>query len=145
VIDLEFAFFGPFGFDPGLLLANLALSRLAHEAAGDHVLARAIDGYAADYWTALVHELRRLWNPEEPWFHRFLDHLTGDAASFAGMEMIRRIVGLAHAKDVDILPDEHRLIAQTRAISGGRALLLGGQTHTFDDLWQRAVGEDSFA
>jgi 5-methylthioribose kinase len=145
VIDLEFAFFGPFGFDPGLLLANLALSRLAHEAAGNHDFARLVDAHAGQYWTALVQHMRRLWNPAEPWFHRFLDHLIRDAARFAGMEMIRRIVGLAHAKDVDILPPGHRLAAQTRAISGGRALLLGGPTHTFDDLWQRAVGEDSFA
>lgn len=142
VIDLEFAYFGPFGFDPGILLANLALSRLAHEASGNHVFARLVDTYASDYWTALAEHTRRLWAPSEPSYHRFLDRLLGDAARFAGMEMIRRVVGLAHAKDIDVLPAAARLVAQTRALSAGRVLMIGGPVHTFDDLWQRAAGEE---
>jgi len=69
--------------------------------------------------------------------------LTSDAGRFAGMEMIRRIVGLAHAKDIDVLPDAARLTAQIRALSGGRALLLGSPIRTFEELWQRATGEES--
>lgn len=145
VIDLEFAFFGPFGFDPGILLANLALSRLAHEAQGNHDYCRTIDGYAAAYWAALSEHTRRLWDPSEPWYHRFLQHVLGDAARFAGMEMIRRIVGLAHAKDIEVLPDGPRLVAQTRALAGGRSLMVGPPAHTFDDIWFRAVGEDNLA
>jgi len=60
------------------------------------------------------------------------------------MEMIRRIVGLAHAKDIDSLEQPVRAAAQSCAIAGGRALMLGGPVHTFDDLWERAVGEDNF-
>lgn len=145
VIDLEFAFFGPFGFDPGVLLANLALARLAHDAQGNYDFCRSIDGYASQYWATFVEHTQRLWNPTEPWYHRFLQHVLGDAARFAGMEMIRRIVGLAHAKDIDVLPDAPRLVAQTRALAGGRALMIGAPTHTFDDLWSRAVGEDNLA
>ncbi|MDQ1732286.1 MAG: 5-methylthioribose kinase [Pseudonocardiales bacterium] len=145
VIDLEFAFFGPFGFDPGILLANLALSRLAHEAQGNHAYARTVDGYAAAYWASLSEHTRRLWDPSEPWYHQFLQHVLGDAARFMGMEMIRRIVGLAHAKDIDVLPDGARLQAQTRALAGGRALMVGPPTHSFDDIWFRAVGEDNLA
>ncbi len=66
VIDLEFAFFGPFGFDPGVLLGNLALSRLAHEAAGNLGFCRVVDAYASDYWDALVGSAARLWDPAEP-------------------------------------------------------------------------------
>lgn len=145
VIDLEFAFFGPFGFDPGVLLANLALSRLAHDAAGNHAFSSVVDLYAQQYWVALVEEIRRLWNPSEPWHARFLSQFLRDAGRFAGMEMIRRIVGLAHAKDIDSLAQPARAIAQHRAISGGRALMLGTPVRTFEDLWQRAVGEDNFA
>jgi len=144
VIDHEFAFFGPFGFDPGVLLANLALSRLAHEASGNAGFVGVIDRYAVEYWNALVDEIRRLWNPAEPWYAPFLSRLLGDAGRFAGMEMIRRIVGLAHAKDIDSLEQPVRAAAQSCAIAGGRALMLGGPVHTFDDLWERAVGEDNF-
>lgn len=142
VIDLEFAYFGPFGFDPGLLLANLAISRLAHGAAGRDAFARVVDGYALDYWNSLADHTHALWDPAQPWYLRFLDRLLGDAARFAGLEMIRRMVGLAHAKDIDVLPDDARLIAQTKALSAGRQLILGGPVHSIDDLWQRAVGEE---
>lgn len=143
VIDLEFAFFGPFGFDPGVLLGNLALSWLAHEAKGNLSFCRVVDAYAADYWSALIDTAGRLWDPAEPWYFRFLDNLIGDAGRFAGMEMIRRIVGLAHAKDIDVLADSARLVAQTKGLSGGRALLLGLPVRTFDELWQRATEEES--
>lgn len=145
VIDLEFAFFGPFGFDPGVLLANLALSRVAHDAAGNHAFSAVVDKYAQQYWAALAEEIKRLWNPSEPWHARFLSQFLRDASRFAGMEMIRRIVGLAHAKDIDSLAQPARGVAQHRAIGGGRALMLGNPVHTFDDLWQRAVGEDNYA
>ena len=144
IIDLEFAFFGPFGFDPGVLLANLALSRLAHDESRDPTFCAVIDRYALAYWGALVEEIQRLWDPMEPWYAHFLSNLVRDAGRFAGMEMIRRIVGIAHAKDIDSLTQPARTAAQSRAISGGRALMLGGPVRTFDDLWQRAVGEDSF-
>jgi 5-methylthioribose kinase len=145
IIDLEFAFFGPFGFDPGVLMANLALSWLAHDESGDHAFCVTIDRYAFDYWSALVEHTQRLWDPTEPWYAHFLSNLVRDAGRFAGMEMIRRVVGIAHAKDIDSLTQPARTAAQSRAISGGRALMLGGPVRTFDDLWQRAVGEDYFA
>lgn len=145
VIDLEFAFFGPFGFDPGVLLANLALSRLAHEAVGASFFARVVDGYARDYWTALVDGISRRWDPAEPWYHRFLSQFLSAAGRFAGMEMVRRVVGLAHAKDLDVLADAPRLVAQTRALGGGRALMVRPPVRTFDELWDLATGEDALA
>lgn len=145
VIDLEFAYFGPFGFDPGVLLANLALSRIAHEEAGHHTYCSVVDASAMAFWASLTEQSRRLWDAREPWLPRFLAQLIDDAAHFAGMEMIRRVVGLAHVKDIDVLEQPARFAAQSRAISGGRALLLGGATHSFEDLWHRAVGEDSYS
>lgn len=142
VIDLEFAFFGPFGFDPGVLLGNLALSRLAHEAAGSTSFARVVDEYARDYWAALVDGISRRWDPAEPWYHRFLSQFLSAAGRFAGMEMVRRVVGLAHAKDLDVLPDTPRLRAQTCALSGGRALMVRPPVRTFDELWDLATGEE---
>ena len=52
VIDLKFAFFGPFGFDPARLLANLAFARLSHEARGNFAFSRAVDGASGEYWAS---------------------------------------------------------------------------------------------
>lgn len=145
IIDPEFAFFGPVGFDPGVLLGNLAMARLAHQAVGDGVAAGMIDAAARDYWTAFADEAGRRWSPTEPWFGRFLDRVLADAARFAGMEMIRRIVGLAHVRDIDSLPVPAKFQAQEAALAGGRALVLGGRCPSFDDLWQRATQEETFA
>jgi 5-methylthioribose kinase len=145
IIDLEFAFFGPLGFDLGLLLANLALARLAHEARGNHAYCQVIEGFAESFWTAFTEESHRLWSPGERWYDRFLATVTADAARFAGLEMIRRIVGLAHVKDIDSLPPGQRLGAQERAVAGGRALLLGADCPTFGALWRRAIEEDSYS
>jgi len=143
IIDLEFAFFGPAGFDIGLLLANLAFARLAHEERGNHAYCRVIDGYAESFWCTFTDESRRLWSPGERWHDQFLATVTADAARFAGLEMIRRVVGLAHVKDIDSLPPSQRLGAQERAVGGGRALLLGADCTTFGALWRRAIEEDS--
>lgn len=145
VIDLEFAFFGPMGFDIGVLLGNLALSNLAHEATGRPALADAVARDAEQYWTAFADECRRLWKPSEPWYHRFISGVLADAARFAGAEMIRRVVGLAHAKDIDSLPEAARFTAQGAALAGGRALIAGPPCTTIGELWERAVGQESFA
>jgi 5-methylthioribose kinase len=145
VIDLEFAYFGPLGFDPGALLAHLAIARLAHAAQGRDAYCRVIDDCAAEFWGSFVDECRRLWKPTEPWLDRFLNRVLGDAGCFAGMEMIRRIVGLAHAKDIDSLPAAPRQVAQRHVVAAGRSLVLGPPCGSFAELWDRATQEELFA
>jgi 5-methylthioribose kinase len=134
VIDLEFAFFGPFGFDPGLL-----------SAAGDEKFADIVGTYAQEFWSAFVDECRRMWNPAEPWYHRFISSVLADAARFAGVEMIRRIIGLAHVADIDTLAQPARLNAQHRVLACGQVLVVGQPCSTFDELWERATTEENFA
>ncbi len=145
IIDLEFAFFGPIGFDLGMLLANLAFARLAHDEQGSRAYGCLIDGYAEAFWTTFADESHRLWNAGEPWYDQFLATVIADAGRYAGLEMIRRIVGLAHVNDIDLLPPARRLRAQERAVSGGRSLMLGPRCTTFEALWRRATEEDTYA
>lgn len=144
VIDLEFAFFGPIAFDPGLLLANLAFSRIAHVASKEFDFCARVDRAAVDFWSTLTEECGRLWRPTEPLLAPFLRSLLADAARFAGMEMIRRVVGLAHVKDIDSLPQPARLDAQHTAVAGGRALILGPSCTDFEELWGRATQKEKF-
>jgi 5-methylthioribose kinase len=144
VIDLEFAFFGPIAFDPGLLLANLAFSRIAHAAIGELDFCATVDRAAADFWSTFAEECRRLWRPTEPWLAQFRGSMLADAARFAGMEMIRRVVGLAHVKDIDSLPQPARSDAQRSVVAGGRALILGPPCTDFDELWARATQEEKY-
>jgi 5-methylthioribose kinase len=143
--DHEFAFLGPMGFDTGNVLANLALARTAHAAAGDEAFAARLDVAAQAFWEAFADGVRRLWPAGEPWREPFLAGVLADSAGYAGVEVLRRLVGLAHVADVDGLAPAPREAAQRAAAACGRALLLGGAATSFDDLWTRATSEERYA
>lgn len=139
IIDPEFACPGPIAFDVGNVLANLMLSRLAHEAAGDEWFAKAVGGMLDRFWEAFAADVRQLWPAREPWREEFLVDLLGDSARYAAAEMIRRIVGMAHVSDVDRLPEPCRSVASSHVLQAGRSLLLGRRPRSLEELWERAV------
>ena len=57
-------------------------------------------------------------------------------------QYIQWIVGLAHVRDIDSLPQPARLRAQQHAVSCGRTLITGPACHGIDELWLRATRED---
>lgn len=141
IIDLEFAFYGPFGFDLGVLFANLALARIAQQVLGNSAYAEKIDGYAKSIWEAFSSNLEVLAAQHSFAAAKFLEDMRHDMYRFAGMEMIRRIVGLAHAKEIDLLPDSLRHFAQESAIVNGKDLLLNSFEYDFNQFWQTATRE----
>ena len=143
VMDPEFAFFGPMAFDLGNVLANFAFARVRHELLGNEDFAQQVDNYATEFWSSFSEEVSRLWPSNEPWRRPFLQALLVDSAGFAAMEMIRRMVGLAHVRDIDDLPLEHRYLARTRIHQGARMLALGLPVSSLKDLWSRAIGKES--
>lgn len=130
VIDPEFGFVGPMAFDLGSLLGNLALAYLAQDGHISDPTRRAayrrwIAGAMEHLWVVFREEFRGRWNAHGPqWAPRaYQDHYFGrllrEAAGFAGVEMIRRLIGLAHALEVDRIADEAE-----RAVVEGKALTL---------------------
>ncbi len=121
VIDPEFAFFGPIGFDIGLFVANLFLNAVAQHG-------HAPDANSRDaYRSYLFQQYRFCWDAFELGFRAkletqsnsvswrskiFQDNLMlsilRDTAGFAGCEMIRRSVGFAHVFDVDSITDDEK-------------------------------------
>ena len=140
VIDPEFAFMGPMGFDSGAVLGNLAIAYLAHRAQGHHRFAATVAHHARTFWDSLAETITGLWPEDEPWRERFMAGLLTDSAHYAGAKMIRRIVGLAHVSDVTGIGDPAvRRQAQVAVLSGGRALLCAPEIAGIDDLWKLAV------
>lgn len=151
VIDPEFAFYGPMGFDIGALLANYFLaffSQAGHESnqgerAGyeDWILATT-----QETWTVFEEHFRRLWRTErtgilfptslfeeqgdqlgaEQALTDFMRALLSDTIGFAGAKMIRRLLGLAHVEDMQSIADpDRRAVCEARALRMGRQLLVG--------------------
>jgi 5-methylthioribose kinase len=137
VIDPEFAYFGPMGFDIGAVLGNLALSYASQEHhAKDPQLRAQYREWLLDtireVWTIFEREFHRLWETEanDGWLSasfrdKHLQRLLRDTAGFGACKMMRRIVGLAHVPDLDnIQADRARATAESLALNIARSWLM---------------------
>ncbi|MBB5354143.1 5-methylthioribose kinase [Anoxybacillus mongoliensis] len=137
VIDPEFAFYGPIGFDLGQFFANLLLNALSrHERDREPLFA-----HIENTWDVFTRTFAELWRESNEPYARtcgVLDDIISDALveaiGFAGCEVIRRTIGLAHVADLDELPLERRLHAKRHALRLGRELIVQRNTLTIKDL-----------
>jgi 5-methylthioribose kinase len=145
VIDPEFAFYGPMGFDVGAIIGNMLvayLSQPGHEKiSGDR---QAYQGYllaqTQSLWETFQRTFSQLWRQHaadgcgsiyqprlsvdppdllQPAIDARLAAIWSQALGFAGSKIIRRIVGLAHVEDFEAIVD-----ADLRAQCEGNALRL---------------------
>jgi 5-methylthioribose kinase len=148
VIDPEFAIYGPFGFDVGMLIANFLMAYFAQRGyerrPGEREAFRAWTlATAQNTWTTFRDEFARLWRTErkgilfaralfedqghalasEQALAALLGSIWVDALGFAGVEMHRRILGLAHIAEFEHIEDaDRRAACETRALRLGRHL-----------------------
>jgi 5-methylthioribose kinase len=161
VIDAEFAFVGPMGFDTGAVIGNLLLAYFSQEG---H--ATAADQRAA-YEEWLLDSVERTWNRfAEKFLALWRDHASGDAyprdlfsnsesrealeeerqrtmrrlyldtLGFGAAKMIRRILGLAHVIDLERIGNpDLRALCELRALRLARDLMVNSERYaTIDDV-----------
>lgn len=142
VIDPEFAWFGPIGFDVGLLVGNLLLgffSQAGHADKEGQSHAGGREAYKLwlldtirELWRHFVRRFTALWEADrEDSDHErreaeaAVEQVWVDTLSYAGSAMIRRIVGLAHALELDAIEDAAvRAQCERRALALGRELVM---------------------
>jgi len=138
VIDAEFAFYGPMGFDVGAVIANLLLNYAAQEVRIEDAGERErIQQYLLDtieeLWHVFAQEFKALWEKEGKehfaavpgYVDDYLLRVLQDAAGFAGCKMIRRVIGLAPVADLETIEDDfQRARAERLALAIGQALIL---------------------
>ncbi|HCQ64041.1 MAG TPA: S-methyl-5-thioribose kinase [Rhodobacteraceae bacterium] len=147
VIDPEFGFYGPMGFDFGMLISNYVMayfSQPGHRGAED--LAAYQDwilGVIEDTVAAFEAEFTQLWNTErtgilypkalfedqgqssETALAGVLRHIWQDAVGIGGIEMHRRVLSLAHNADFEQIEDVTvRAPLEARNLMMGRELIL---------------------
>ena len=146
VIDSEFAFYGPMGFDVGATIANLMLNYCAQPGHGEGAgafqawLLDAVEGL----WAAFAERFGELWrlertgtafvpalfeqqddgNESEALLRERLAVIERDAIGFAGAKMARRILGLAHVEDLESLPEDRRLPCERHALRLAREMIV---------------------
>ncbi|WP_422365726.1 S-methyl-5-thioribose kinase [Pelagibius sp.] len=155
VIDPEFAFYGPMGFDIGAVIANLLInyfSQDGHAKPGDP---------REDYQTWVLEAVEGCWNEFRRkflalWRDRaagdayphilftagagpealraeqevYMDRLFADSIGFAAAKMIRRILGLAHNIDLEWIEDPGaRALCETRCLRLARDLMVNTENY----------------
>jgi 5-methylthioribose kinase len=153
IIDAEFAVYGPFGFDIGMLIANFLMAFFAQ--AGHETRAGERDSYrewildvTTTIWTVFAAEFAHLWRTErtgilypralyedqghplaaEQALTDLLHGIWQDALGFAGVEMHRRILGLAHIAEFEhISAPAGRASCEVNALRLGRHLVVNAK------------------
>jgi 5-methylthioribose kinase len=150
VIDPEFAFYGPMGFDLGAIIGNLLMAYLAsagHERSpGER---RSFEAWMLEtiekVWTEFSRKFIELWRTEahgdaypaalfsgeagaarlEAERQSYMERLFQDTVGFAAAKIIRRILGLAHNIDFEWIEDtKRRATCEARSLRLARAMLL---------------------
>jgi 5-methylthioribose kinase len=155
IIDAEFAFVGPMGFDVGAVIANLLLGYLSqegHATPGDprssyqDWLLDAVEGT----WNRFSGKFLALWRDEavgdaypsdlfsdpesrealEEERRRVMQRLYLDTLGFAAAKMIRRVLGLAHVIELERIADPgRRALCELRALRLARDLMVNGERY----------------
>lgn len=150
VIDPEFAFYGPMGFDVGAVLANLLMAYFAsagHERSpGERAAFEVwVLETVEQVWREFARKFLDLWRAGaegdaypvslfageqgaarlEAERQAYMQRLFADTVGFAAAKIIRRIFGLAHNIDFELIADlRTRAISEARAVRLARAMMV---------------------
>ncbi|GGP07566.1 S-methyl-5-thioribose kinase [Nonomuraea glycinis] len=125
--DVEFAFYGPVGFDIGALWGNYVLAAARALVLGDDAHAGWALAQAGETWQAFADEFAELWprraDPRIIDLDRHLDQVYADAVPFAAAKAARRVIGFSAVSDIQSLPEESRVRAIRAVLAAARLLL----------------------
>ncbi len=150
VIDPEFGFFGPIGYDVAAVLQNLSLNYLSHFAHTPDPIERAnYQDYLLDtieqIWSQFAQKFDSLWEQENngelmqskywefeggelafaSFRQRYLDRIFHDMVGFSGSKILRRMMGIVSVWDITSIGDlERRAEVERMAIRIGTRWLL---------------------
>lgn len=144
VIDPEFAFFGPIGYDVGNVIANLffPLIRATVDIEdnsqkeifkywAEDTIKELVDGFVIRFTVMLKLEAKEPFAQDPEIRDWYLRDVLKDTSGFAGLELIRRIVGAAKVRDItSIKDDSSRAKAERIGIALGKELMINRESIT---------------
>jgi len=144
VFDPEFGFYGPMAYDLGCLIAHLYIGHVCQPVFAKAARAQAALGMnmlqlSADIWQVFSQQFVELARTQavagewqsEVYIAQYVQELLQDSMAFAGVELIRRTIGLAHAPEWEGMGDEPALVPAAR-----RCLLIARQWLLPAQPWQ---------
>ncbi|MDO4764849.1 MAG: S-methyl-5-thioribose kinase [Eubacteriales bacterium] len=132
VFDPEFAFYGPMGYDVGNIIANLFFAWCNGDATIEdaakkeefcgwilETIEQIIDLFVVKFKKLYAEKATDTMAKVKGFMEYYLDSILADTAGVAGLELIRRTVGMANVKDITTIADEEK-----RARAEKRIILL---------------------
>ena len=147
VIDPEFGFYGPMGFDIGMLISNYLMAYFSQPGHRDSEKLSEYQNWILkvieETFETFRQEFKKLWNSERTGIlfpssmfedqgdssdfalNEMLEHIWQDAVAVCGIEMHRRVLSLAHNADFEEISDtKKRSQLEARNLMMGRELIL---------------------
>lgn len=138
VIDPEFAFYGPAGYDVGNVIANLIFAlvnakytiedkeiREDYMEYLENTIIDVVDLFKEKFVKAWSRHVTERVAQYEGFKEYYLDTILRDTSAVTGLELCRRIIGIAHVKDITSIADvEKRAAAEKICLSLGKTFIL---------------------
>lgn len=138
VFDPEFAFYGPAGYDIGNVVANLIFAYVNGKYTIEDETEKAtfmqyiettikdvIDLFAAKFSTAWDENVTEETAKYDGFKDYYLAEILESTAGIAGLELCRRIIGIAHVKDITSIKDPAaRVNAEKICLTVGKAFIM---------------------
>lgn len=133
VIDPEFAFYGPIGYDVGNVIANMMFAWANGHASGNTAFTQWVEDTIGQIVELFKQKFSQTWDEhvrdvmaKEPGFKAwYLQTVLKDTAAVTGLELARRIIGLAKVKDITSIADEQKRVRAERiCLSASKEFIL---------------------
>lgn len=136
VIDPEFAFYGPMGYDVGNVIANLFFAWAHAEAQPstgktekfvpwvEQTIVSVVDQFQEKFLMAWEEHVTEILAKEPGFAQWYVEKVIEDTSAVTGLELIRRIVGLAKVKDITSIEDpQKRKKAEIRCLTAAKRFI----------------------
>jgi len=147
VLDPEFAFYGPAGYDVGNVIAHMIFAWLNAEVTmADKTEKRTYQSWIESSVTTIIGSFQEkalaylkekchdVVFASEPFYKFYIQNIMVDTAGYCGLELIRRIVGSAKVKDItSLLSEEGRAMIERLCILYAKHLIMNRTSIKTDD------------
>ncbi|WP_221620904.1 S-methyl-5-thioribose kinase [Shouchella miscanthi] len=135
VIDPEFAFYGPAGYDIGNIIANFifAYTNSVYTSEGEEAfqhylldtIETLVDQFKKKFITAFQEKTTERVAHYEGFLEHYLQSVLEDAVAVVGLELCRRIIGIAKVVDITSIDDSQaRSEAEIACLTLGKTFIL---------------------
>ncbi len=155
VFDPEFAFYGPMGYDIGNVIANMFFAWCNGDATIEdehkkaefcgwilNAIEEIVDKFIAKFKVCYKENVTDTMAKTEGFMEWYLGTVLADTAAVAGLESIRRTVGMANVKDItSILDPDKRARAEKIVITLAKKYILNRDSFLSGADYRKAIEE----